>query len=243
MSGCEDLIMIFFRKRILVLSLAFSGFFTSTLLSQEQNRPGILINLVDVVLNDFENAEDWTAFSTSPLEVTKAQVRIQRGPIEDTYDPQNLSAAEKQLFVAGQNRVLGVKGYIKDRGFDRIEVKPPHAYLIKGIGRQLSVWVLGRNFNHTLYAKLKDYAGRIYKLKMGRLNFFGWRKLTIPIPGWLPQSARYSLFNKHLKFVSLFMESGEREPRGTYFFYLDQLTMKVDRTEGGYPGSQMTDLW
>ena len=248
--------MVLFRKRLFIISFGLLGVFISPVLAQEpqpvaqepqqaqpQVRPKIKVNLVDLVLNDFENAEDWTAFSTSPLEITKSQKRVQRGPIEDTYNPQNLTDAERRLFVAGQNHVLGVKGYIKDKGFDRIEVKPPHAYIIRGIGRQLSVWVLGRNFRHILYAKFKDYAGRIHKIKLARLNFFGWRKITTTIPGWLPQSARYSLFHKNLRFISIFVESNVHEPRGTFYFYLDQLTMKIDKTDASYPGSQMTDLW
>ena len=201
------------------------------------------VDLVDKVLNNFENAEDWRAFATSPLGTTKSRKRVQRGPIEDTYNPQNLTESERALFVPGENHILGVKGYFKDRGFDRIEVKPPHAYLIRGIGRQISVWALGRNFRHTLYVKLKDYRGKIYKIKMGRLNYFGWRKLTVAIPGWVRQSVRYSLFDKNLKVVSLYVESDKLEVGGEFYFYLDQLTMKVDRTGQNYPGSQIKDLW
>ena len=212
---------------------------------QQANRrqPKIKTELVDLTLNNFENAEDWRAFPTSPLNTTKAQKRPQRGPIEDTYDPTSLTDQESRLFIPGQNHVLGVKAYFKVRGFDRVEVRPPHEYIIRGIGRQLSVWALGRNFRHTLYVKFRDYNGKIYKLRLGRLNYFGWRKLTIAIPGWVPQSVKYSLFNKNLKFVSLFVESDKHEPRGTYYFYFDQLSMKIDKTEESYPGSQLKDLW
>ena len=242
--------MLYIRKKVLAVSLGLSGAFTFPLLAQqqaqpqeqtqnEQVQPRIPVNLVDQVLNDFENAEDWVAFSTSPLKETKAQKRVQRGPIEDTYAPNNITDQEKSLFVPGQNHVLGIKGYIKDKGFDRIETKPPHAYIVRGIGRQLSVWVLSRNYKHILYAKLKDYTGKIYKVPFGKLDFFGWKKFTLTIPGWIPQSSRYSLFDKNLKFISIFVESNIHEPRGTYYFYLDQLTMKVDKTQLGYPGSQM----
>ena len=206
-------------------------------------RPTVAVVLVDKVLNNFENAEDWRAFATSPLGITKSQKRIQRGSIEDTYNPQNLTDEERSLFIPGENHILGVKGFFKDRGFDRIEVKPPHSYIIRGIGRQVSVWALGRNFRHTLYIKLKDYRGKIYKIKMGRLNYFGWRKLTVTIPGWVRQSARFSLLDKHLKVVSLYVESDKLEVGGQFYFYLDQLTMKIDRTAQNYPGSQIKDLW
>ncbi len=210
---------------------------------QTKEKTKIKVSLVDKVLNDFENAEDWRAFGTSPLGVTRSQKKIQRGPIEDTYDPDNLTEEEERLFIPGENNVLGVKGFIKDRGFDRIEIKPPHQYIVKGIARQISVWALGRNFRHTLNVKLKDYRGKIYKFQVGRLNYFGWRKLTVAIPGWVRQSARFSLFDKNLKFVSLFVASDRLEVGGEFYFYVDQLSMKIDKTVVNYPGSQIKDTW
>lgn len=194
-------------------------------------------------LNDFESAEDWRAFSTSPLGSTKIKKVIQRGPIQDVFNPGNLSEEEKAKFTPGDNHVLGIKGYIKDRGFDRIEVKPPHEYVVKGLGRQLSVWALGRNFRHTLYVKMRDYRGRIHKLRLGRLDYLGWRKLTVTIPGWLPQSTRYSMLDKNLHFVSLFIQSDNHEVAGQFYFYVDELSMLVDKTEMKYPGSLIKDTW
>jgi len=211
----------------------------------ENMEPGIgsRATLQDYLLNDFENAEDWRALSTSPLGETKIKKVIQQGNIEDVYDARELTAEEKERFKPGVNHVLGVKGRITDRGFDRIEVKAPHEYVIKGIGRQLSVWVLGRNYRHTLYVKLRDYKGRLHKVRMGRLNFMGWRKLTVTIPGSIPQSSRYSLLNKNLQFVSLFVQSDYHEIGGSFYFYLDDLRMKVDSSEMGYPGSLIKDTW
>jgi hypothetical protein len=199
--------------------------------------------LEDVLLNDFEDAEDWRAFSTSPLGDTKIKKVVQIGSIEDVYNPNELTDEEAGRFKEGENHILGVKTYFVDRGFDRVEVKPPHEYIISGTGRQLSVWVLGRQFRHTLYAKLRDYRGKVHKLRFGRLDFFGWRKLTMTIPGWLPQSTRYALLDKNLHFVSLFTVSDEKEVPGTFYFYVDDLRMKVDTSEANYPGSQIKDVW
>ena len=238
-------------SKIGVIVIFSATCFITALISQpnqnNQNKPAAkkktaaAIDLQDYPLNDFEASEDWRAFSTSPLGDTKIRKTIQRGVF--TENQGELSAKEKEAFKDGENHVLGVKTFFKDRGYDRVEIRPPHEYIIKGIGRQLSVWVLGRKYRHTLYAKLRDYRGVIHKLRMGRLDFLGWRKLTITIPGWLPQSARYSLFNKNLKFVSLFVESDKHEIGGTFFFYVDQLTMKVDKSSLSYPGSNIKDTW
>jgi len=201
------------------------------------------VKIEDILLNDFENAEDWRALSTSPLGDTKIKKVIQLGPIQDVYNPKELTQEEKDRFVEGKNHVLGVKTYYVDRGFDRVVVKPPHEYVISGIGRQLSVWVLGRQFKHTLYVVLRDYRGTIHKLRLGRLDFFGWRKMTVTIPGWLPQSTRYAMLDKNLHFVSLFAASDSKEVGGTFYFYVDDLRIKVDKTDTEYPGSQIKDIW
>ena len=200
-------------------------------------------NIVDNRLDNFESSEDWRAFATSPLGDTKTKKMIQVGPIEDVRNPDDMNQNEKDTFVEGQNHVLGVKTYFVDRGFDRVEVKPPHEYVVDGRAVQLSVWVLGRQFRHTLYVKLRDYRGTIHKLKLGRLDFFGWRKLTVTIPSWLPQSARYAMVDKKLHFVSLFVVSDVHEVPGEFYFYVDNLNIKTDISEADYPGSQIKDTW
>jgi len=206
---------------------------------EEKTRGG----MVDIELNKFEEAEDWRAYATSPLGDTKIKKSVQLGKIDDPQNPGNLTDDETKDFVEGQNHVLGVKSYFVDRGFDRVEVKPPHEYIIQGIGKQVSIWVLGRQYRHTLYIKLRDYRGNIHKIRMGRLDFFGWRKMTVPVPGWVPQSTRFALYNKNLHFVSLFVVSDSHEVPGTFYFYVDNLFMKVDRSEMDYPGSLIKDTW
>jgi len=195
------------------------------------------------LLNDFESSEDWRALATSPLGVTKIKKTVQQGEMMDVFNPKELTEDEKAKFVAGKNHVLGVKTNFVDRGFDRVEIKPPHEYVIRGLGRQLTVWVLGRQFRHTLWAKFRDYRGRFHKLRIGRLDYFGWRKLTITLPGWLPQSTRYALYDKNLHFVSLFVVSDKHEVGGQFYFYVDELKMKVDESDMAYPGSEIKDTW
>jgi len=208
--------------------------------NQTNNKEAVL---EDILLNDFENAEDWRALSTSPLGDTKIKKVLQVGPIEDVTNPNEITPDEKNRFVDGQNHVLGVKTFFVDRGFDRVEVKPPHEYIVQGIARQMSIWALGRQFRHTLFVKLRDYRGEIHTLRVGRLDFFGWRKMSITIPGWLPQSTRYALLDKNLHFVSIYTVCDKKEVPGEFYFYVDDLRMKVDKTDTEYPGSLIKDIW
>ncbi len=198
-------------------------------------------------LEDFEESEDWRAKATSPLGSTKTLKIVQRGDIRATDDEGARPDPNEALNVTqdpeNPNHILGVKTHFQDRGFDRVEIAPPHEYVIKGKARQFSIWVLGRKFRHTLWIKLRDYRGKVHKLPMGRMDFFGWRRFTVTVPGWLPQSTRYSLLDKNLHFVSLFVVSDHHEVGGTFYFYVDNLKVLIDRSEANYPGSEVKDNW
>jgi len=198
-------------------------------------------------LDDFEDSEDWKARSTCPLGETSTLKVVQRGEIRAADDEQSRPPEGEALNVENNpdnpNHILGVKTYFSDRGFDRVEIHPPHEYVIKGKARQFSVWVLGRKFRHTMSIKLRDYRGTIHKLPLGRLDYFGWRKLTVTVPGWLPQSSRYALLDKNLHFVSLFVTSDVHEVPGQFYFYVDGLKAMVDKSENAYPGSEIKDNW
>ncbi len=207
-----------------------------------------------VTLEDFEMAEDWRAKSTTPLGETKTLKMIQRGLIKDVFDEKSMPdtkddkgnynpATENQDEKIGKNHVLGVKTYFANRGFDRVEVAPPQEFIIKGKARQVSIWVLGRKYRHTLYAKFRDYRGNTHNIRLGRLDFFGWRRLTAPIPGFIPQSARYSLLDKNIRFVSLFVTSDVHEVGGEFYFYVDDLEVRTDKQESVYPGFEIKDNW
>jgi hypothetical protein len=198
-------------------------------------------------------AEDWKAKSTSPLGETKTLKMIQRGLIKDVFDEKSTPDAydvktgsysdAKQEERIGKNHILGVKTYFANRGFDRVEVAPPQEFIIKGKARQVSVWVLGRKYRHTLFAKFRDYKGNTHNIRLGRLDFFGWRKLTAPIPGFVPQSTRFSVLDKNIRFVSLFVTSDVNEPAGEFYFYVDDLEIRTDKQESLYPGFEVKDNW
>ena len=218
---------------ILIVSASYVG---------AQDKTTAVEPLERVTLEDFEMAEDWKAKSTSPLGETKTLKMIQRGLIKDVFDEKSTPDAydvktgsysdAKQEERIGKNHILGVKTYFANRGFDRVEVAPPQEFIIKGKARQVSVWVLGRKYRHTLFAKFRDYKGNTHNIRLGRLDFFGWRKLTAPIPGFVPQSTRFSVLDKNIRFVSLFVTSD-----------VNDLEIRTDKQESLYPGFEVKDNW
>ena len=212
---------------------------TGTAVAQQTDQPKEGLDWIPMDL--FENCQDWRANATCPLGDTKTR-RKKGNPTEmdgkkipEEFTKEN-QKDEKSEYV------LGVKTYFMDRGFDRVEVYPPNEYIIKGKAKELTVWVLGRKFRHTLYVKLRDYRGAVHKLKIGRLDFWGWKKMRIIIPGWLPQSTRYAMMDKNLHFVSFFVVSDHYEVPGTFYFYMDNFRILADTTE--FTGDKnIEDTW
>jgi len=185
-------------------------------------------------MDDFEACEDWRAASTCPIGETKIRkIPGKPRPIDDNGNEINYpdTITDDNGLTHENKFVLGVKTYYLDRGYDRVEVFPPNEYIIRGKAKEIKLWALGRKFRHTLYIKLRDYRGTIHKIKIGRLDFWGWRELSVVIPGWLPQSPGYALLDKNLHFVSFFVESDLYEVPGTFYFYLDNFRVITDLSE------------
>jgi len=190
--------------------------------------------LVEDWMSDFEACEDWRARSTTPLGDTKIRkIPGKPRPLDEQgniVEIPNEVTDDNGLTHKNEN-VIGVKSYFVDRGYDRVEVLPPNEYIIRGKAKELKIWALGRKLRHTLYVKLRDYRGKLHKIKIGRLDFWGWRELSVIIPGWMPQSASYAMLDKNLHFVSFFVESDRFEVPGTFYFYLDNFRIITDLSE------------
>lgn len=227
------LVLVFGSGEIILNAQQAASSTTGTAKTQEKKTQQT--GLVEDWMNDFESCEDWRATSTCPLGDTKIRKIPGKPRPVDSETGQVVETPEQYTDDNGINHkaenVLGVKSYFMDRGYDRVEVFPPNEYIVRGKAKELKVWALGRKFRHTLYVKLRDFKGKLHKVKVGRLDFWGWRELTVIIPGWLPQAASYAMLDKNLHFVSFYVQSDLYEAPGTFYFYLDNFRMVTDLSE------------
>ena len=218
--------------------------------SGKKKQSGLIVDW----LNDFEACEDWRATATCPIGETKIRkIPGKPRPVDEQgklVDEQGNSSQTgfKDKFkdendIEHENKfVLGAKTYFMDRGFDRVEIYPPNEYIIRGKAREVKVWALGRKFRHTLFVKLRDYRGRIHKLKVGRLDFWGWKEMSVIVPGWLPQSSKYAMLDMNLHFVSFVVQCDKFEVPGSFYVYLDQFRVVTDLSE--FTGDEnIKDTW
>ncbi|MDR3139446.1 MAG: flagellar filament outer layer protein FlaA [Treponema sp.] len=149
------------------------------------------------------------------------------------------------------NYVLGCRVDFLHRGHASFTVYPVRPIPIEGITKTISVWVAGRNYNHELKILIEDYFGRPFELYMGKLNYQGWKQLTVAIP---PQASdgrtgivqRNYHYNNQLgiKVVGLKVDCDPAETYGSYYVYFDDLRAVTDLfSENNRDPDDMADEW
>ena len=147
--------------------------------------------------------------------------------------------------------VLGTRVDFLRRGYNSFTLRPLRPIPIEGVTKTVSVWVIGRNFNHELKLLIQDFFGRNYEIYMGKLNFQGWKKLTVAIP---PQSAdgvngitqRSYHYNNQmgLRITGFRIDCDPMEAYGSYYIYFDDLRAVSDLfAENNRDPDDMADGW
>jgi hypothetical protein len=149
------------------------------------------------------------------------------------------------------NHVLGVRVDFLHRGNTAFYLYPRRPIPIEGITKTISVWVVGRNYNHVLKLIVQDFFGRQFELHMGKLNFQGWKQLTVAIPSQ-PLVGKAGIVQKDyhytnqlgIKVVGFKIECDPAEAAGTYYLYLDDLRAVTDLfAENDRDPDDMADAW
>ena len=160
---------------------------------------------------------------------------LEKKPLED----------EKQLGIEEEDKyVLGLKVHYDRRGVNSFAVLPVRPLPIPGITKTISVWVVGRNTNNVLSILLYDYSNNPKELVMGKLNFSGWKKLTVAIPSEISQRDFHYPNANGLKFGGFRVDCDIVDTYGVYYIYFDDLRAVSDLfSEESRDLDDMTDGW
>ncbi len=195
--------------------------------------------LVEVSVNRVEDAAYWT----SDMPHDQGMVQIRR--FEGTPKDKEPLTGEDASSVKEQDRfVLGAKVQFLRRAGSSFAIYPVRPLPIEGLTKTLSVWVVGRNYNHVLKAVIEDYFGRRQELTFGKLNFMGWKKLTVAIPPSIVQDEFHFVVKRGIKFVGFRIDADLKEAYGTYYIYFDDLRAVTDLFDEYYRDTDdMPDSW
>ncbi|MDR0511570.1 MAG: flagellar filament outer layer protein FlaA [Treponema sp.] len=220
-------------KRLLILVLVFSvaGLaFAQEIGEVDPWRLGVDTAqqfLQEVSVDRFEREGFWRA--TMSPDTGFVTTRLFRGrPLGIQPIP-----AEEGLNIPN-DYVLGARVDFIRRGFTHFTFYAQRPIPIEGITKTVSVWVVGRNANHELYLLIEDMFGRHFELFMGRLNFQGWRRLTVAIPpqldegrGIVQRSAHHHL-DAGISIRGFRVHANPWEAFGQYYIYFDDLRAVTD---------------
>jgi hypothetical protein len=185
-------------------------------------------DLKEVSVEKFEVEGMWSSFISSDSGIVTSRL-FDGGPSGKTAIPE-----EAGLDIP-DTKVLGVRVDYLRRGDTSIFITPQRPIPVEGITKTVSLWVAGRNYNHTLVLLVKDYFDRYFELEIGKLNFQGWKKLTVAIPPQ-PDFGRQGIVQRNLhyanlgglKIAGLRIDVDPAEAFGTYFVYFDDIRAITD---------------
>ena len=200
--------------------------------------------LKEISVDKFERDGFWRSFMSTDEGYPTSRL-FKGGPASKETIPD-----EEGLNIPDQY-VLGTRVDFLRRGYNSFTIRPIRPIPIEGITKTVSMWVVGRNFNHEIYLLIQDFFGRDYEVYMGKLNFQGWKKLTVAIP---PQSAdgvngvtqRSYHYNNQMgiKITGFRVQCDPMEAYGSYYLYFDDLRAVTDLfAENNRDADDMADGW
>lgn len=195
--------------------------------------------LEEVSVDKFEDAAFWSAAMSLDMGVTQVK-RLVGSPAAKTP-----IAAEAANNIKEEDKyVLGVKVSFFHRGVSEFTIHPQNPIPVEGIVKTLSIWVVGRNFNHVLKVQFNDYRGQAQELAVGTLNFIGWKKLTVAIPPSIIQDEFHYSYKSGITITGFKVETDPLDSYGTYYIYFDDLRAVTDLFgEAKRDTDDMSDGW
>ena len=179
--------------------------------------------LREISVTKFEDAGFFNVLMSSDFGITEFR-RFEGSPA--AKEP--LAAEASIGFAEADRYVLGIRADFYRRGNPRIVVEPIRPIAVPGIVKTMSVWVVGRNANHELYLLVEDIRGDLKRIRMGELNFTGWRKMTVAIPPSIVQQDSRATDRMGLKFRGFAIRPNMLQTYGSYYVYFDDLRAVTD---------------
>lgn len=183
-------------------------------------------SLKEVSVDRFEMEGFWNSSISSDFGYSSSRL-FAGGPSDKVALPDDADVSDSM--------VLGTRVDFLRRGYTSIYVTASRPIPIEGITKTISVWVAGRNYEHTLYVIVQDFYGRNFELYMGKLNFQGWKKMTATVPpqpydaknGIVQQNYHYATVGG-IRVIGFKIATEAMDSYGSYYVYLDDLRAVTD---------------
>ncbi len=225
---------------VLLTALAFTGVF-----AQEETDPEATgqvtaqQKLKEISVSKMEDAGFW--YGVFPADNGIIEIRNFPG---GSQDKEPIADEEEYGLAEPDENVVGAKVSFYRRGVIDFTLKPIRPLPIEGITKTISVWVAGRNTNHQLELLVSDHFGNSAVSPMGKLNFSGWKKMTVTIPPNIKQRDYHYNDRMGLSIEGFNVKCNIDETYGRYYIYFDDIRAVTDLfAEESRDSDDMMDAW
>ncbi len=185
--------------------------------------------LREVSIDLFEREGSWNVKMSPDYGIITGRF-FEGGPDPEAKSPIETTGDEKPA----DTRTYGVKVEFFRRGINSFFITPSQPLAIDGVAKTVSVWVAGRNQNHTLTLLVRDFFGNNFELYMGSLAFTGWKQMVVAVPPspdgkrGIVQDSAYFSSRPGLSVVGFRVDCDPEVAFGTYYIYFDDLRAVSD---------------
>jgi hypothetical protein len=179
--------------------------------------------LQEVSVTKFEDAGMWYGIMAADEGLIQLR-RFEGSPL----DKEPIEAEVASGIQEPDDNVLGAKVSFYRRSMSSFSIRPVRPLPIEGITKTISVWVAGRNTNHVLQLEIADHFGNTALINMGKLNFVGWKKITVSVPPTITQRDYHYNNRMGITVQGFNILCDLDETYGTYYIYLDDLRATSD---------------
>ena len=223
-----------------VLALVVTGLFAQN--ESDPQSTGVVTaqqKLKEISVSKMEDAGFW--YGIFPADNGIIEVRAFPGGPEGKEE---IPDEEANGIVEADENVVGSKVSFFRRGVIDFTLKPIRPLPIEGITKTISVWVAGRNANHRLELLVSDHFGHDAVIPMGKLNFSGWKKMTVTIPPHIIQRDYHYNDRMGLSIDGFNIKCNIDETYGRYYIYFDDIRAVTDLfAEESRDTDDMPDAW
>ncbi len=225
---------------VFVLTVVFTGLYAQS--EQNPEQTGVVTaqqKLKEISVSKMEDAGFW--YGVFPADNGIMEIRsFPGGPLEKEAIPDE----EANGIAEPDENVVGAKVSFYRRGVIDFTLKPIRPLPIEGITKTVSVWVAGRNSNHRMELLVTDHFGNDAIIPMGKLNFSGWKKLTVTIPPNIIQRNYHYADRMGISIVGFNIKCDIDETYGRYYVYFDDIRAVTDLfAEESRDTDDMMDAW
>lgn len=225
---------------MIILTFVVTGIFAQTEIDPEST--GVITaqqKLKEISVSKMEDSGFW--YGVFPSDNGLIELRAFPG---GTQGKEVIEDEEEFGIAEADENVVGAKVSFYRRGIIDFTVKPIRPLPIEGITKTISVWVAGRNANHRMELLVSDHFGNDAVIPMGKLNFSGWKKITVTIPPHIKQRDYHYNDRMGLSIDGFNVKCDIDETYGRYYIYFDDIRAVTDLfAEESRDTDDMMDAW